>query len=189
MTKQESLFELPKREEKTLVFKPIRRPLWTENKARLIARYLYYFVLIRKHGAYIDGFAAPQNDDLRDNWSAKLVLQSEPKFLRDFWLCDVKRSGIKAIREMVSEQPVVKGRTINILQGDFNKKVDEVLPSGRIKPSTAASFSTNGHSNASGAHSQNWHRISATRKSNCSIFWVLDGWSAHSAASRKAKTK
>jgi hypothetical protein len=94
-------------EERTLVFKPIRRPLWTENKARLIARYLYYFVLITKHGAYIDGFAAPQNDDLSDNWSAKLVLQSEPKFLRDFWLCDINRSGIKAIRKMVSEQPVV----------------------------------------------------------------------------------
>jgi three-Cys-motif partner protein len=137
MTKQESLFELPEREERTLVFKPIRHPLWTENKARLIARYLYYFVLITKHGAYIDGFAAPQNDDLRDNWSAKLVLQSEPKFLRDFWLCDINRSGIRAIREMVSEQPVVKGRTINILQGDFNKKIDEVLASGRIKPSTA----------------------------------------------------
>jgi hypothetical protein len=45
---------------KPLKFKPARHPIWTENKAKLIERYLFYFVLITKHGAYIDGFAAPQ---------------------------------------------------------------------------------------------------------------------------------
>jgi len=37
-----------------------RDPIWTENKARLISRYLYGFVLVARHGTYIDGFAAPQ---------------------------------------------------------------------------------------------------------------------------------
>ena len=35
--------------------------IWTENKASLIARYLYYFVLVTKHGTYVDGFAGPHN--------------------------------------------------------------------------------------------------------------------------------
>ena len=57
--------------------KPTRRlkyPLWTENKARLIERYLYYFVLITKHGTYIDGFAGPQKKEPPFTWAAKFVL-------------------------------------------------------------------------------------------------------------------
>ena len=44
------------------MFKPLTYPLWTKHKATLIARYLYYFVLITKHGTYIDGFSGPQNN-------------------------------------------------------------------------------------------------------------------------------
>lgn len=60
---QEELFSLPsdlpvsRPPEPKL--KAIRRPIWTENKAKLIERYLYYFVLITRHGTYIDGFAGP----------------------------------------------------------------------------------------------------------------------------------
>ena len=54
------LFPMPER----MVLEPkVGRPqhsIWTENKAKLIERYLYYFVLITKHGTYIDGFAGPQ---------------------------------------------------------------------------------------------------------------------------------
>ena len=42
------------------MIKPLPYPLWTKHKATLIARYLYYFVLITKHGTYIDGFSGPQ---------------------------------------------------------------------------------------------------------------------------------
>ena len=61
-------------------FAPLKYPLWTEHKAKLIARYLYYFVMITKHGTYIDGFAGPQNDE-PDMWAAKLVIESQPRWL------------------------------------------------------------------------------------------------------------
>jgi len=38
-------------------FKPPGLPVWTDSKARLIERYLHYFVLVTRHGIYIDGFA------------------------------------------------------------------------------------------------------------------------------------
>lgn len=51
-----------------------RHPIWTENKARLIERYLRYFVMITKHGTYIDGFAGPQEPGQPEMWAAKLVM-------------------------------------------------------------------------------------------------------------------
>ncbi len=136
--KTEYLFDdLPIFARQSDTFKSLERPIWSENKAQLIARYLYYFVLITRHGAYIDGFAARQADGLGDNWSAKLVLKSEPKLLRDFWLCDLSKKGISELNEMVASVPVPKGRRVKVIAGDFNVSVDEILASGRIKPSTA----------------------------------------------------
>ena len=54
-------------------------PVWTDNKAKFIMSYLRYFVLLTKHGTYIDGFAGPQEECETDSWSAKLVLGSEPQ--------------------------------------------------------------------------------------------------------------
>ena len=83
---QEELFELPPPVPEEPQIAPLRRPVWTENKAKLIERYLYYFVLITKHGNYIDGFAGPQQPEHPEMWAAKLVLESEPKWLRHFYL-------------------------------------------------------------------------------------------------------
>lgn len=135
---QGELFELPPRERKSLVFKTIKYPLWSENKAKLIARYLKLFVMVTKHGAYIDGFAAPQSEDYKDNWSAKLVLQSKPQLLRDFWLCELDAGGFQHINDMVAAEPKVRGRRIATMQGDFNALIDGILSSGRIKDKTAA---------------------------------------------------
>ncbi|MCI0628905.1 MAG: hypothetical protein L0387_45880 [Acidobacteria bacterium] len=56
--------DLPLRPVETaLLIKPLRNPLWTQNKAKLIERYLYYFVMVTKHGTYIDGFAGPQDPE------------------------------------------------------------------------------------------------------------------------------
>lgn len=41
-------------------FRSLEHPVWTEEKAHLIQAYLRLFTFITKHGAYIDGFAAPQ---------------------------------------------------------------------------------------------------------------------------------
>jgi three-Cys-motif partner protein len=135
---QLSLFDLPPTEGKTLVFKPFRYPVWTEHKAKLIAKYLFYFVLITKHGAYIDGFAAPQEAGLEGAWSAELVLASRPPFLRDFWLCDVDAAGLERLERLKAEQPSIRGRTISVVPGDFNSSLPSILTEGKIKDTTAA---------------------------------------------------
>jgi three-Cys-motif partner protein len=122
---------LPERNFKTLSY-----PLWTQNKARLIQAYLQLFEYITKHGTYIDGFAAPQDVKHLDMWSAKLVLEMEPKWFRDFWLCDISHTGIKKLLALKAEHASLN-RRVTVLEGDFNEKVYEILNSGQIKEKTA----------------------------------------------------
>src|SRR6266852_516925 len=113
-------------------------PVWTDNKAKFIMSYLRYFVLLTKHGTYIDGFAGPQEECETDSWSAKLVLASEPQWIKHFHLCDQKKSQIARLEVLKKQQPLSnsKGRKlyrkIHIYQGDFNTKVDEILETGNI---------------------------------------------------------
>lgn len=120
-------------------FKSLRYPLWTQHKARLIEEYLRLFVFITKHGAYIDGFAAPQDDQRPETWAAKLVLEMEPKFLRDFWLCDISAKGVKLLEGLRAQHDGTgkPKRQVKVLDGDFNARVAEILASGRITEKTA----------------------------------------------------
>lgn len=120
-----------------LVKRPLY-PVWTENKARLIDRYLYYFVLITKHGAYIDGFAGPQKPDQPNTWAAKLVLETEPRWLRHFYLFDKNKRQVQRLRDVKGAQPQFDGdgkeipREIRVEHGDFNLLVDDLLRSGAV---------------------------------------------------------
>ena len=87
--------------------------------------------MITHHGTYIDGFAAPQDHDYPDMWAAKLVLEMEPKWFRDFWFCDISPRGLDKLRDLRS-QHISKTRRITVLEGDFNNKVHDVLNSGQI---------------------------------------------------------
>jgi three-Cys-motif partner protein len=115
-----------------------QHPVWTENKAKLIERYLYYFVLITHHGTYIDGFAGPQQPDMADTWAAKLVLESEPKWFRHFYLFDIDKSKAAALEQFRDAQPEVdsKGRTLHrniwVNCADFNVEVNTLLLSGNV---------------------------------------------------------
>ena len=117
-------------------FRAIEHPIWTENKAKLIERYLYYFVLVTKHGTYIDGFAGPQNPDLPDAWAARLVLESEPRWLRRFFLCDLSREQYEALKklrlEMSPRRPREPKRTVTLYHADINDVVSRILASGVI---------------------------------------------------------
>jgi three-Cys-motif partner protein len=127
------------------VMPQMRSPVWTDNKARLIMHYLHYFVLLTKHGTYIDGFAGPQSETETDSWAAKLVLASEPQWIRHFHLCDEKRAQIDRLTEIKEAQPTHdrKGRklsrNIHLYHGDFNTKVDEIL-GGRTISEKEATF-------------------------------------------------
>ena len=121
-------------EDKTSVikFSGLEAPLWTEHKAKLISCYLHYFVLITKHGIYIDGFAGPQSPDQPESWAAKLVLENKPEWMQNFFLCDKSRKQAKALKELRNAQPEIKDRTIDVKRADFNVHIDNILATGLI---------------------------------------------------------
>ena len=135
------------------MIKPLSAPVWTSNKARLIERYLYYFVLVTKHGTYIDGFAGPQEPDSDETWAAKLVLESEPRLLRHFHLFDSRQEQIRHLSDLKKAQPAPRRvqhpgkkawmeprRTITIHEGDFNQVLPDLLHEGTIRQDNEAIF-------------------------------------------------
>jgi hypothetical protein len=184
MKGQLNLFvDLPPPADKPIRFKPAERPIWTENKAKLIERYLFYFVLITKHGAYIDGFAGPQYDGKEDAWAAKLVLESKPAFLRNFWLCDIDPKDIAKLEALKAAQPKIRNRTIEIVPGDFNANVSGLLATSSIDDKSFA-YSISVRSNASGRRWSRCHGIVPPIRSSCSISWPPAGLIARWPASR-----
>lgn len=113
----------------------IQVPMWTAHKARFIERYLYYFVLVKKHGTYIDGFAGPQQPDEPEMWTASRVLESEPRWLRRFYLFDKSPTQVAHLQDLQQRQPPPNRakkesrRTIVVEQGDFNALVGAFLQS------------------------------------------------------------
>ena len=119
-------------------FKRIAQPLWTRNKARLIDRYLFYFLMVTKHGTYIDGFAGPQVPSRPGSWAANLVLKSRPRWLRHFYLFEINREKIGLLKQLKErEKRVDPKRTVRVIGGDFNKTVRRVLRSRPIRPAQA----------------------------------------------------
>lgn len=122
---------------------PLQNPVWTQNKAKLIERYLYYFTLVTKHGTYIDGFAGAQYPDKEDMWAAKLVLENEPRWLRHFHLYELESNKITSLKQLKDAQPCrgTDGRKINrnieVTQGDFNVLISELLARNCIRPKEA----------------------------------------------------
>lgn len=120
-----------------------QHPVWTENKAKLIERYLYYFVLITRHGTYIDGFAGPQKPDLPETWAAKLVLESEPMWFRHFYLFDIDPGQAAALERLRDAQPTLDSRgeklhrDIHVACADFNIAVHDLVTSGAINQKEA----------------------------------------------------
>lgn len=142
-TGQQRLIEIPEQPPKPLRVIAPTNPVWTENKAQFIMRYLRYFVYITKHGTYIDGFAGPQAERETDSWAAKLVLDSEPKRIRHFHLCDANPAQVARLQALKplqgardsSGKPI--NRDITIYSGDFNQRVDEILAAGTISEKEA----------------------------------------------------
>ena len=62
-------------------------------------------ISLNQHGTYIDGFAGPQDPNLLEAWSARLVLASEPRWLRKFFFCDIGKPQYEALRRLRAEMP------------------------------------------------------------------------------------
>src|SRR5213592_4675370 len=98
--------------------------LHTLHKAELIAEYLRLFVLVTKHGTYLDGFAGPQDPVHLTSWAAKLALDVEPRFLRHFVLCELDARKIPALNALKAAH---SDRDVLVCAGNFNELLDEVL--------------------------------------------------------------
>ena len=129
---QPKLLEFDITEDREPQIKQLPYPIWTENKANLIAKYIFLFELITKHGTYIDGFAGPQRPDRPEMWSAKLVLDIEPKWLRHFYLFEKSKAGYDLLKFLEASQPATTDREVRVFRGDFNFKVDIILNSKSI---------------------------------------------------------
>lgn len=132
----------------TITLDPLRFPIWTENKAKLIERYLYLFVQVTHHGTYIDGFAGPQDiqhpELWEETWAAKRVLENGPKLMQHFYLFDKGRKPYKALEALKAAQsdPVDKKgkkipREIVVRKGDFNVLIHELLAARPMRESEA----------------------------------------------------
>jgi len=138
--RQPLLLSLPERLTTEQVRFPQLRPVWTEKKALLIARYLYYFVYITRSGSYIDGFAGPQQigkpETWHENWAAHLVLQEQPEAfsLRHYYLFDIGKPQVAALKGLRKRYPK---RDIHVFRADFNTAVTELLKSKAVREKEA----------------------------------------------------
>lgn len=123
-----------------LTFRNLRHPVWTENKAKLIALYLKMFTYVTKHGTYIDGFAGRQSDATDNGWAAEMVLALAPRRLRQFYLCEKSREGAVGLERLAEAQPPRQRndakRTVKVFQGDFNKSVHRLLTEEKLESAT-----------------------------------------------------
>lgn len=196
-SKQEILFEytpLPeqeKRADEPKVDAP-QFPVWTDNKARFIMHYLHLFVLLTKHGTYIDGFSGPQEECETDSWSAKLVLGSEPRWIKHFHLCDKSKAQVARLEALKQVQPTrdSKGRKlyrkIHIYEGDFNSLIDSILKDGNISHRQATFCLIDQRTFE--CHWETLQKISAYKKANNKIelfYFLANGWLERALAAQK----
>jgi three-Cys-motif partner protein len=116
--------------------RPAQFPLWTQNKARLVARYLFLFVQVTKRGTYIDGFAGPQDPEQPDLWTAKLVLESrnhEP-WLRMHHLFEIDKTKLVQLEELRQAYP----QRVSLHPVDFNVGVGDILTEGHLAANVPA---------------------------------------------------
>jgi three-Cys-motif partner protein len=128
------LLELPELEagESEPLVSPLPHPIWTENKAKLIEAYLRFFLYITHHGTYVDCFAGPQEPEMPEMWSAKLVLEIEPRWLRRFYLFEKHPKRFKQLAALKASQPEDHGRLIELYEGDVNVRIHELLDAKSI---------------------------------------------------------
>jgi three-Cys-motif partner protein len=114
-------------------------PVWTENKSKLIAQYVYHFIMVTKHGVYLDGFAGPQVEEFNDtSWSAKRVLEIRPDWIKHFILCDLEPAQVAHLQRLKAEREQAGDkRKIDIYEGGFNVNVDRILASDVITEKVA----------------------------------------------------
>ena len=109
--------------------------LWTAEKAALIAEYIHLFLLVTKHGVYVDLFAGPQRVEDAESWSVRRVLERRTEgnpTIRHFAVCDKDREQTDRLRELGSDHP-----SFRVYEGDVNEEIETILDEAAIRPKTA----------------------------------------------------
>ncbi len=113
----------------------IGAPLWTVDKSCLIDEYLHHFLMVTKHGVYLDLFAGPQRASDRENWSVRRVLDRRTKgnpTIRHYAVCDSDPDQVRLLRELGRTHP-----SFRVYEGDANARVHEMLQEAAITEKTA----------------------------------------------------
>ena len=113
----------------------IGAPLWTIDKSRLIDEYIHHFLLVTKHGVYLDLFAGPQHPTDTENWSVRRVLERRTEgnpSIRHYAVCDIERKQVERLRDVGKNHP-----SFRVYEGDANERVHEMLNEAPITPKTA----------------------------------------------------
>jgi three-Cys-motif partner protein len=169
-------------------------PVWTENKARLVERYLFLFVLVTHSGTYIDGFAGPQEPDHEDMWSAKLVVESRPRWLQRFFLFDKDPKQVARLQAMVDSQPprdTTKNepkRGITVSCGDSNPGIRALLERGEVNRNQPAFALLDQRT-----FQCEWSTLQALASYNTKLkielfYFLPNGWLDRSLAAQKEET-
>ena len=110
-------------------------PLWTADKALLIDEYIHLFLLVTKHGVYLDLFAGPQSGSGDEYWAVRRVLERRTgggPSIRHYAVCDSDPKQTARLRDLGRHHPSFK-----VYEGDANELVHSMLDHGQIGAKTA----------------------------------------------------
>ena len=109
--------------------------LWTAEKSALIDEYIHLFLVVTKHGVYVDLFAGPQRVEDTESWSVRRVLERRTEgnpSIRHFAVCDKDPGQAQRLRELGSHHP-----SFRVYAGDVNEEIHTILEEAAIGTNTA----------------------------------------------------
>ena len=109
--------------------------LWTAEKSALIDEYIHLFLLVTKHGVYVDLFAGPQRVEDTESWSVRRVLERRTEgnpSIRHFAVCDKDHGQARRLRALGSHHP-----SFRVYAGDVNEEIHTILEEAAIGTNTA----------------------------------------------------
>ena len=137
MATQSDLFDLGPPRPRRSPQKPLSEigaPLWTADKSRLIDEYIHHFLLVTKHGIYLDLFAGPQRPNDPENWSVRRVLRRRTAgpAIRHYAVCDKNPRQVRRLQDLGRSHS-----SFHVYEGDANERVHAMLREAPITPKTA----------------------------------------------------
>ena len=100
----------------------------------MIEEYIHLFLVVTRHGVYLDLFAGPQHPTDRENWSVRRVLhkRTEGPAIRHYSVCDKNPRQIRRLQDLGREH-----HSFRVYEGDANQQVHAMLRDAPITPKTA----------------------------------------------------